>query len=246
MPYRLILATLALFAFVVQADAQQAEHDLRARLVGRVTSGASPTTDALVELLRGTVPVRSGRTGTEGQFEFTDVPIGQYRLRIRKIGLAAHEQQIRVPAGGDSVQVTLRDASVVRDSMQQAEFERKLAIARSRPRRWTCRVSARDVRATAPAAFEQLVGSDSTASAENASQYGVPRTREAFLREFLGVSDPEECRRLAEALDRQIGLVSDRLRVFRTDSVYFLPDWFDGGMVVRLDGTILTIFIVPS
>ena len=114
MPCRLILVTLALFGLVVRAEAQQAEHDLRARLVGRVTSGASPTTNALVELLRGAVTVRNGRTGAEGMFEFDDVPI------------------------------------------------------------------------------------------------------------------------------------SDRLRVFRTGSVYFVPDWFDGGMVVRLDGTIRAIFVVPK
>jgi len=160
--------------------------------------------------------------------------------------LAAHEQQIRVPPRGDSIQVTLGDASVVRDSMRRAEYERQVAIARSRPRRWACRVSKREIRAAAPAAFEQLVGSDSAVSSANAREYGVPRTRAAFLRDFRGVSDPQECRRLAEALDRQIGLVSDRLRVFRTGSMYFLPDWFDGGMVVRLDGTIRAIFVVPN
>jgi hypothetical protein len=179
-------------------------------------------------------------------FEFDDVPTGEYRLRVRKIGLAAHEQQIRVPPAGDSIHIKLRDASVVRDSMRRAEYERQLATARSRPRRWTCRVSARDVRATAPAAFEQLVGSDTEAAADHTREYRVPRMRAAFLRDFRSVSDPKECRRLAEALDRQIGLLSDRLRAFRTGSVYFLPDSGDGGMVVGLDGTILAIFIVPS
>lgn len=246
MPHRLILATLALCGFVFRAEAQQADYLIRARLVGKVTSGANPTTDALVELRRGSATVRSGRTSAEGTFEFDDVPVGEYRLRIRKIGLAAHEQQIRVAAGGDSVRIALRDASVVRDSMRQADFERKLAVARSRPRRWTCRVSQRDVRATAPAAFAQLVGDDSAASYENARTYRVPRTRAAFLRDFRGVTDPQECRQLAEALDRQIGLVLDQLRVFRTGSAYFLPDWGDGGMVVGLDGTILAVFIVPS
>jgi hypothetical protein len=243
---RLILATIALVGFVVQVDAQQVEHVLRARLVGRVTSGDSPTTDAHVELLRGTVTVRSSRTNAAGEFEFDDVPTGDYRLRIRKIGLAAHEQQIRVPVGGDSIQVMLRAAPVVRDSMLRAEFERQLAIARSRPRRWSCRVSARDVRETAPAAFEQLVGSDAAVSSGNARKYGVPVTRVAFLRDFRSVRDPHECRRLAEALDRQVGLVKDQLRVFRVGSVYFLPDWGDGGMVVGLDGAIRAIFIVPS
>src|SRR3954462_14519591 len=112
---RSILATDALLGLAAQADAQQ-EHPSRSHLVGAVTNRYGPTADALIELFRGTGAVRTARTRIDGRFELYGVPTGEYRLRVRKLVFAAHEQQVRVPTAGDSIHVMLRDASVALDS----------------------------------------------------------------------------------------------------------------------------------
>ena len=243
---RSILTSAVLLLLSTRAHAQQREGSSRARLVGTVTTESGPTAEALVELLRERAVVRTERTRIDGRFGFQGVPIGEYRLRVRKLGLGVYEHPLTLPAPGDSIHVTLRGASAAFDSARRVEYGRRLTAARLRPRHWNCRVSAREVSTQAAATYEQFLGPEAKGLRESAREYRMPSARETFLRDFRGINDPRACRRLGEAIDRQYGLVSDRLRVFRVGQVYFLPDFGDQGMVVGVDGTILAIFIVPS
>ena len=135
--------------------------------------------------------------------------------------------------------------TVTQDSARRVDALRQISDARVGPRRWDCRVSDKDVQVAAFAAFHEFVGGDSSMS-KLARAYGMPAKRDAFIRDFRMVDDSRECRRVAEAIDGQFGLVDEQLRVFRIGNVYFLPGFGDGGMVVGLNGKILAVFIVPS
>jgi hypothetical protein len=199
---------------------------------------------AIVELLHTQSMARGMMTRADGRFAFDSIPIGEYELRVRRIGLVGQQRALSITGAADTVRVELQSAADV-DSLQQAALQRKLADARSRPRRWTCRVSDDDIRTTAAASADRFLG-DAYRGSSFFSEMGLPATRAAFLRDFRGVRDTTECRRLLEAIDRQFGLVDDQLRVFRIGRVYFFPDFGDGGMFVGLDGKILGILIVPS
>ena len=54
-------------------------------------------------------------------------------------------------------------------------------------------------------------------------------------------------RRLRSVLSiRQIGLVDDRIRVYRIGKIYLLPRWGQAGMMVAFDGRIIGVFVVPD
>src|SRR4051812_44047553 len=55
---------------------------------------------ATVELLRGRQIVRSATTNTRGEFEFTNVPQGSYRLRSQLSGFLSVTQSVTVGRGG--------------------------------------------------------------------------------------------------------------------------------------------------
>lgn len=135
--------------------------------------------------------------------------------------------------------------TAAQDSARRTDADRQVTDVRARPRQWDCRVSNRDVQVAASAAFREFVAGDE-GMLKLARAYGMPAKRDAFLRNFRMLEDSRECRRVAEAIDGQFGLVDEQLRVFRVGNVYFLPGFGDGGMVVGLDGKILAVFIVPS
>jgi hypothetical protein len=245
MQIRLALATVLLLSSGSRLGAQPVPA-LAARLAGTVTDPYGPAESALVELLRGHVVLRAARAAADRRFEFDSVPHGAYQLRVRKLGLAAHEQPLRVSAPVEQVRVELRHASAIADSIRRAEYERRRALARARRRNWGCGASERSRRADAATAFVFFVGDRGDALSEQAREYGMATERRAFVRDFRPVSDARECRRLAEAIDRQYGLVNDRFRAYRVGRVYFLPEFGDSGMVVGLDGTILAVYIIPS
>jgi len=137
-------------------------------------------------------------------------------------------------------------ATRVADSLRKADFEKRLAAARSRPRHWNCDASAEEVRAAADSAYDNFPGSDAEGLRRAAREYGMPAARRAFLRDFRAIRSAEECRLLGEALDKQIGLVDDAIRVYRTGKVYYLPGYGYGGMIVGLDRKIIGIYIVPN
>jgi len=135
--------------------------------------------------------------------------------------------------------------TMTQDSARRVDVVQPTPESRAGPRRWDCRVSDKEVQVAASAAYREFVGGDSSMS-KLARAYGMPAKRDAFLRDFRMLDDARECRRVAEAIDGQFGLVDEQLRVFRIGSVYFLPGFGDGGMVVGLNGKILAVFIVPS
>jgi hypothetical protein len=233
------LAFWALWLVTTPVRAQQ--HTPNSILRGLVVEPNGPTGGAVVELFRDPELHLVAITPSTGAFEFVPVPAGDYRLRVRRIGLAMAERSIALNGPRDSVRVELRDNSQILDSLRRLDFERRLASARARPRHWDCSVSARDVAFEAQRAYTLLAPPFEEASSND---YGLPRSREAFRRDFRAIRDRAECRRLAAALDRQIGLPDDTLYVFRVGRIYFLPAF--GDMVVSLDGKVLVVFVVPS
>jgi len=165
-----------------------------------------------------------------------DTSFGATNMRLRSMLSACVPLVLAVRAGAQTV---------TQDSARRVDALRQVSESRVGPRRWDCRVSDKDVQVAASAAFHEFVGGDASMS-KLARAYGMPATRDAFIRDFRVVDDSRECRRVAEAIDGQFGLVDEQLRVFRIGNVYFLPGFGDGGMVVGLNGKILAVFIVPS
>jgi len=121
-----------------------------------------------------------------------------------------------------------------------------LAAARARPRHWDCHASNDEVRGAANTAAALFLGDKGPSLEALRREHGIPAARDEFLRDFRAVTGADECRRLAEALDKQIGLVDDRIVVYRIGKVYLLPQYGDGGMLVSLDGRIISVFVIPS
>lgn len=242
MPIRSTFVSLTALALAGGAGAQQPRAAGAAtHLMGAVSGQYGPADEALVELLRGSAVVRTARTHSDGRFDFDGVASGEYRLRVRRIGYDPYDNSIQLVGPVDSIRVVLVDGRATRDSIAHADFERRLAAARARPRHWNCNVPSADVHSRAVAAYYEFF---STPGMETLGrEYGMPSERDAFLRNFRTVSDARECRRLAEALDRQQGLIDDQLYVFRVGRVYFLPGP-DGGMIVDLSGKIIAVFMV--
>lgn len=240
-----ILMSAAAIGFASRADSQSGTPP-RVRLTGTVTRSANLPVMASVELFRAATVIRSTRANQDGHFEIDGLLPGEYRLVVRAIGFLADERTLTLSGLVDSVRVLLRDNKTVLDSIRRVEYDRKLAVARARPRRWDCTASDDEVRRAAVAAAALFVDHDNTSMRGLRREHGIPAARENFMRDFRAVTDAGECRRLAEALDRQIGLVDDRIRAFRVGSVYLLPEWGDGGMLVALDGRIISIFVVQG
>jgi hypothetical protein len=115
-------------------------------------------------------------------------------------------------------------------------FQKELAAARSRPRRWNCDVPLDTVRAQASAAL------DLRASMQ--PYLGIPPDSASFIRSFRGV-DPAECRRIAEAVDRSYGLVDDKVFAFRIGNAFWFPRLGDGTLTNEA-GKILVSYVVPD
>jgi hypothetical protein len=119
------------------------------------------------------------------------------------------------------------------------EWRHRLAAARARPRHWSCRVNPEQLRAERDKAFRTLVGDDEGAPPDTTA-FGLPRRRATFERSFRAIAAAAECRRLAVAIDRAIGLADDTLLIFRIGRVYWLPERM---ALFGRDGTLLTMFI---
>lgn len=65
---------------------------------------------------------------------------------------------------------------------------------------------------------------------------------EAFIRDTHPITDQNECIRLGDALDSQLGLLSDELQYVRIGSVYVSIGFGGYPIVVGLDGKVITVF----
>ena len=241
MPTRSPFISLMALALADGAGAQQPPAGAATHLTGVVSGQYGPADEALVELLRGSAVVRTTRTHSDGRFDFDRVASGEYHLHVRRIGYDQYDNPITLVGPVDSVHVVLVDGRARRDSIASADFERRLAGARARPRHWNCNVPSADVHSRALAAYQEFLGTSRTE--KFGRDFGMPSARDAFLHDFRAVTDARECRRLAEAVDRQQGLIDDQLYVFRVGRVYFFPGP-EGGMIVDRSGKIITFFVV--
>src|SRR5262249_43655325 len=196
--------------------------------------------------MRGTIAVRTASTRRNGEFELDSVPVGEYRLRVLRIGYEAYDRHVAMTGPADSIRIEMLEFGRLRDSLREADYKRRLAAARARPRHWDCRVPSGELRKVAEATYEGFFGSND-AMREAGIEYGMPPERSAFIHDFRVVK-ADECRRLGEAFDRQNGLVQDQLFVFRVGKIYWFPGDGNHGdpMAVGLDGKIIGVWVVGN
>ena len=108
----------------------------------------------------------------------------------------------------------------------------------ARVRRWDCRVTKEELAEAAARAFARLLPDTAEAYREFAAEFEIPTDARAFTREFRVVAEPDRCRALGEALERQGYEVPDKLRAFRVGRVYFVPG-IEAGVIVGLDGEVI-------
>jgi TonB-dependent SusC/RagA subfamily outer membrane receptor len=126
----LCLVPMALGAVVPRLVLAQATGTVRGRVV---ESGSQrPIPDAQVSVVGST---QGGVTGATGEFVITNVPVGDRRLRARRIGFQAAEQAVAVTAGATArAEFTLSTAAAQLDQVvvtalgQQAQ-QRTLGVA---------------------------------------------------------------------------------------------------------------------
>lgn len=214
-----------------------------------VEESGNPVGDARVELSRDSSVIRRATTNLDGLFSFDSLAIGAYRLRVLRVGYVIADSQLALLGPIDSVRVQLQDPrriQAAKDSLNRIAWAKRLAAARARARHWDCTTSAADLRSIALEAFSRFPGDPTQGMHDAAREYGMPMDSATFLRDFRPVASRAECRRLAESIDRQWGLVDDHLKIFRIGKVYYLPDFGDGGTIVALSGKIIAVYIVPS
>ena len=117
--------------------------------------------------------------------------------------------------------------------------------AQSRVRRWDCRVTKEELAEAAARAFARLLPDTAEAYREFAAEFEIPTEARAFTREFRVVAEPDRCRTLGEALERQGYALPNRMRAFRIGRVYFVPA-VDAGIIVGLDGEVIGGFRAPA
>jgi hypothetical protein len=126
------------------------------------------------------------------------------------------------------------------DSAARAEYRRKLAVARSRPRHWSCNVDSAKYAEAQAKAYETFMERGGVVT-KKAVKFGMPRDRSGFYRDFRPLTQ-DECKRLAVAVDREEGLIEDSLVAFRIGRVFWLPE-LSGGQVANLSGKIVFGFV---
>jgi hypothetical protein len=174
---------------------------------------------------------------------FDSVPAGAHLMDVRRIGYKRIRQVVQTSAGTDTVTIRMIVAYDPRaiDSAAHADYRRKLALARARPRHWTCERDSATVHEYAlrwawlssTAARDVMLGLK--------PRWGIPTTGPAFVEQFRPITDPGECARIVARLDDQYGMIDDHLAIFRVGDVYLLAE--RSGAIVDLTGKIIVGFI---
>ena len=233
---------MCVLAFSASAGAQS---NVRGIVQGGVHGVLQEATVALhVDTTRPAL--RVARTGSDGRFELDGVPRGTYWLRTRRIGFGPTVQKLTVSGIIDTSLVIALESDPYRRMLErkrEAAFDSALALARSRPRRWTC-ATGESLRREYAKRWAYLA--EAAAERDRKGQrndWGIPANAETFLAQFRPISDPSECARIARAIDAEQGLIEDHLIVYRIGNVLLFPefDW-----VADTTGKIIAVFVTQQ
>lgn len=222
---------------------------------GRVLAPTgSPLNHAQVNLLadstQNAVVLSKTTTDETGAFVVVAPSAGRFWLLVRRIGYVPARRDLDPSSGStDSVLIRLGDYWALRqiaDSIARVRHWEHVAEARARPRHWACGDSRQAALPAAETAYTRFALPAYAGLRHLLAEYAMPEDRDGFLREFTRPLSLQECATLAADLDRNYGLESDTIRVFRFGSALFLPDWGEGGAFADWSGKLLTVFVVPS
>jgi len=221
-----------------------------------VDTAGRPVRYATIRLLGDTLfttpALAQASTDSLGHFEFRVVPPGTHYVGAFSFSYARTIREL--PAGGmnrDTLRIVTGEferATARRDSINRVRHRERVALARSRPRRWQCTSGAKTAEARATAAYEAFGAGAPHGMQRVTSEYGMPSEASEFRRWFLEPLTDAECARFARGFDKQwSGLETDTIEVYRFGRARFLP-WLGGyeGGFADADGKILAIFIVPD
>jgi len=183
------------------------------------------------------------------------VPAGARYLKLYFLGHLLPYPLISIPRGaigGATIVMRLEGTATARfraDSIRREKHLARVALARSRPRKWVFAPGKAKAHERARDAYEMFVATEYEGMRRFGIEYGIPRDSASFERMIVRPLSAKECQRFAEGYDsRNGGLEPDTIEGYRFGTARWLP-WLGGyseGGFADADGKITGVFIAPD